>query len=450
MNNNRSRQINTPRGDASSGPIVYWMSRDQRVRDNWALLYAQREAIRRKVPLLVLFCFVPHFLEGTIRQYGFMLRGLPQVEANLRKRNIPFFFLSGEPKDVIPAFLNRMKASGLFVDFSPLRTKKRWLRDVEKNISIPIFEVDAHNIIPCWRLFSSQVSDAEAFRVKLRSTLPTFLNAFPAVRKHPVTFARKTPSIPWDSILDALPVDRTVTEVSWVLSGESEAQRTFRRLLKEKIHEYKSGTTGKSMRGEWQWRLQPYFHFGQLSIQKVVWSVMHSEIDSRFKAAFLESLITKRELADHFCYYNAQYDSVHCFPEWAKKTLHEHHGDVREYVYARRKLEAAQTHDELWNSLQRELMSTGRIFGWARAYWSKKLLEWTRSPQEALRLAILFTEKYSLNGWDPNGYLNIARAIGGVYDSPSEAARPVVGNIKYLPPKNKDAHLDLKTYIGKR
>lgn len=449
MDNDRSRQIKDTSGSDSSGPIVYWMSRDQRVRDNWALLYAQKEAIKRKVPLLVLFCFVPNFLEGTLRQYGFMLRGLPQVECSLKKRNIPFFFLSGEPKDIVPKFLRSVNASGLFVDFSPLRTKKRWLRDVARRVSVPIIEVDAHNIVPCWKFFSKQVEDAESFRKKLRSTIPLFLNAFPSVRKHPITFQEKIPAISWDDLVDTLPVDRGVREVSWVRPGEDNAQKCFRNFLKEKIHEYKSGKMKNTMRGEWQWRLQPYFHFGQLSIQKVVWSVMHSEIDSRFKATFLESLITKRELADHFCHYNAHYDSVHGFPEWARKTLDGHRRDAREYAYPKRTLEAGETHDDLWNALQRELVSSGRIFGWGRAYWAKKLLEWTKSPQEALHLAIMFTEKYSLNGWDPNGYLGIARAIGGVYEKSSDTEHPVCGSVPYMSMKSRDARLDLRTYIGR-
>lgn len=448
MDNSRSRQVNSAQSTLC-GPIVYWMSRDQRVRDNWALLYAQREAIRQKVPLVVLFCFVPNFLAGTLRQYGFMLRGLPQIAHNLRKKNIPFFFISGEPKNVIPAFLQSIQAGGMFTDFSPLRTKNKWLSDVILKTNVPIFEVDAHNTIPCWQLFSEQVKSIEAFRVKLRNSIPDFLNAFPSVRKHPVPFRGKVPRIKWELMIESLPLDRSVPEVSWTQSGEHEAQKAFRKFLKQRINEYKSGNVQNGAQREWTWRLQPYLHFGQLSIQKMIWTVMHSEIQPRFKASFLESLITRRELADHFCYHNKHYASVRGFPEWATTTLNEHRYDAREHLYSKRILESAMTHDELWNHLQRELVSSGRIFGYARRYWAKKLLEWTRSPEEALRLAITLMEKYSINGWDTSTYLNIARAIGGVYDAPSKMTRPVLGSIPYIKPRYQSARRDLRTYAGK-
>ncbi|MDD5083729.1 MAG: deoxyribodipyrimidine photo-lyase [Candidatus Moranbacteria bacterium] len=448
MDNDRSRQINDVQY-VSSGPVVYWMSRDQRVRDNWALLYAQKEAVKRKVPLVVLFCFVPHFLKGTLRQYGFMLKGLSQVESGLKKRNIPFFFLSGEPKEAIPSFLRRVKASSLFVDFSPFQTKKRWLKDVSRKVSLPIFEVDSHNIVPCWRLFSAQAKSTESFRVKLRSALPSFLNAFPVVRKHPISFRGKIPAIDWKHIVDTLPLDCSVTEVSWVKSGETEAQKTFRKFLKQRIREYKSGKVQSGAREEWQWRLQPYLHFGQLSIQKVVWAVMHSEIDPRFKAMFLEALITRRELADHFCEFNPYYSSVRGFPKWAQETLDRHRDDMREHTYSKRMLEQCKTHDKLWNSIQREFALSGRIFGWARIYWAKRLLEWTRSPEEAIRIAITLTEKYGISGWDTSSYLNITRAIGGTYDTPSKTARPVFGKVPSINPDHRETRRDFRIYAGK-
>jgi deoxyribodipyrimidine photo-lyase len=425
------------------------MSRDQRVRDNWALIYAQKEAIRQKVPLVVLFCFVPHFLAGTLRQYGFMLRGLPQIESDLRKRNIPFFFLSGEPKESIPLFLRRIYASGLFADFSPLRTKRRWLREVSREISIPIFEVDAHNVIPCWKLFYSQVQNMEAFRAKLRSALPMFLSAFPAVRKHPFSFQGKVPRIAWESLLDTLTVDRSVSEIAWTQSGEHYAQKVFRKFLKERIREYKSGKARSDTRAEWSWRLQPYLHFGQISIQRIIWTVMHSEIDARFKASLLEALIARRELADHFCYHNTYYNSVKGFPDWAKKTLDRHRDDVRRQLYSKKTLESAETNDPLWNALQQELVASGRIFGWARKYWAKRFLEWTKTPEEALRLAIELTEKYGINGWDTISYLTLAKAIGGVYDRPNKKTRPVIGQIPYLPLQDKKTKRDFRTYAKK-
>ncbi|HUV02037.1 MAG TPA: deoxyribodipyrimidine photo-lyase [Desulfobacteria bacterium] len=74
MNRKRARNLNE--GVKNSGPVIYWMSRDQRVKDNWALLFSQEVALQQHAPVAVVFCVVPRFLNAAVRQYGFMLKGL--------------------------------------------------------------------------------------------------------------------------------------------------------------------------------------------------------------------------------------------------------------------------------------------------------------------------------------------------------------------------------------
>jgi deoxyribodipyrimidine photo-lyase len=83
--------------EMKKGPVLYWMSREQRVKDNWALLYAQELAMERKAPLLVAFALAPQFLGATMRQYDFMLKGLACVEDDLARSAIPFYLLEGRP-----------------------------------------------------------------------------------------------------------------------------------------------------------------------------------------------------------------------------------------------------------------------------------------------------------------------------------------------------------------
>ncbi|MCJ7499725.1 deoxyribodipyrimidine photo-lyase, partial [bacterium] len=108
------------------GTVVYWMSRDQRVSDNWALLYAQQKAIEAKEPLLVVFCLVPDFLDATMRHYGFMLRGLKETSTDLTRKNIGFKLLEGDPVLEIPRLVESSGAGLLVTDFDPLRIKTRW------------------------------------------------------------------------------------------------------------------------------------------------------------------------------------------------------------------------------------------------------------------------------------------------------------------------------------
>src|SRR5512146_1344362 len=108
-------------GNRGSGPVIYWMSRDQRVHDNYALLYAGQLARQHHKPLGVVFNLVMDFHEAGIRQYDFMLKGLKEVEKELRNYNIPFFLLSGDPENEIPLFIAMHGVSELVTDFDPLK-----------------------------------------------------------------------------------------------------------------------------------------------------------------------------------------------------------------------------------------------------------------------------------------------------------------------------------------
>jgi deoxyribodipyrimidine photo-lyase len=148
INEKRIRLLQS--GNEANGPVIYWMSRDQRVSDNWALLFAQQLAIENKRDLAVVFCVVPDFLEATIRQYDFMLRGLIEVEKDLKKLSVPFYLLTGNPINEVSKFVNEFGVGNLVTDFDPLRIKRNWKNEIAKKIDIPFYEVDAHNVVPCF------------------------------------------------------------------------------------------------------------------------------------------------------------------------------------------------------------------------------------------------------------------------------------------------------------
>lgn len=186
MNNKRVKILKE--GIMKVGPVVYWMSRDQRVNDNWALLFAQELAISKKLPLAVIFCLVPSFLGATIRQYSFIIKGLQKLEKNLSDKRIPFFLLKGSPEKEIPKFIKKYKVSSLITDFNPLHIKKNWDAYVANNIDIPFYQVDAHNIVPCWLSSPKQEYSAHTFRPKIHKALPEFLEDYPELKKHPISW----------------------------------------------------------------------------------------------------------------------------------------------------------------------------------------------------------------------------------------------------------------------
>ena len=194
--------------------------------------------------------------------------------------------------------------------------------------------------------------------------------------------------------------------------------------------------------------MSPYLHFGHIAAQRLALLVKAAKVPAREKEAYLEELIVRRELADNFCYYNRNYDSFTGFPEWASKTLDEHRADKREYLYSRDKLEQGKTHDELWNAAQRQMMVQGKMHGYLRMYWAKKILEWTKSPEEAMAIAIYLNDRYELDGRDPNGYTGIAWSIGGVHDKAWQE-RPIFGKIRFMSYAGCTRKFDVKKYISR-
>jgi deoxyribodipyrimidine photo-lyase len=412
-----------------TGPVIYWMSRDQRISDNWALIYAQEVAVARNEPLAVVFCVVPEFLNAAMRQYKFMFAGLQEVEHRLSILNIPFFLLQGQPEKEIPAFVSQWKSSILVTDFDPLRIKRRWKDAVAHALNIPFYEVDAHNIVPCWVASPKQEYGAYTIRPKINRLLSEFLEDYPKPKKHLIPWSSTMDRAKWDEVERNLTIDRKIHALSWLEPGEKAAQSALKRFIAIKLSGYDSGRNDPNKAG--QSDLSPYLHFGHISAQRVALEVIKEKAVRESRDAFLEELVVRRELSDNYCLYNDHYDSTRGFPEWAKKTLSQHMKDKRSYLYSLEDFEGATTHDDLWNAAQMEMVKRGKMHGYMRMYWAKKILEWTGSPEEAMEIAIYLNDRYELDGRDPNGYAGIAWSIGGVHDR-AWNGRNVFGKIRYM------------------
>lgn len=110
-------------------------------------------------------------------------------------------------------------------------------------------------------------------------------------------------------------------------------------------------------------------------------------------------------------------------------------------------MESSKTHDDLWNSAQIQLRQEGKMHGFLRMYWAKKILEWTNSPEEALEIAIYLNDRYSLDGRDPNGYVGCMWSIGGIHDQ-AWKERAVFGKIRYMNYKGCQRKFDVKAFVA--
>jgi deoxyribodipyrimidine photo-lyase len=429
------------------GPVVYWMSRDQRALDNWALLAAAQLARAGGAPLLVAFALAPGFPGASLRHYDFLLAGLAETEAELRHHGIPFHLLPGDPAVTVPAFLDQVAAGVCLTDFDPMRVKGHWKRAVAAAYAGALLEVDAHNVVPCFLASPRREYAAATFRPKIHRLLPEFLEPFPELPVFPDALLSATPPVDWTAARAGLTVDSEPAPVPGLTPGPSAARAGLAAFLANRLPGYataRNDPNAGAVSG-----LSPYFHFGQLAPQRAALDVL--ALRDRHPAdvdAYLEELIVRRELADNFCHYEPGYDRLAALPAWAQKTLAEHAADQRPYVYAPAEFEAAASHSALWNAAQRQLRTTGRIHGYMRMYWAKKILQWSASPAMALDIALSLNDRYALDGRDPNGVVGVQWSIGGLHDRPW-ARRAVFGQIRYMNERGCRRKFDVDAYIAR-
>lgn len=429
--------------------IAYWMWRDQRVQDNWALLYAQRMALKQEIPLVVCFCLPSKYLHSTFRQYSFMIKGLQQVEKELASLNINFHMLLGEPNVVLPDFVKSENIGGIIADFTPLRKPIKWLNDVMDKLpkNVPVCQVDSHNIIPCWQASPKLEYGARTIRPKIHNQMREFLTEFPPVIKHPHA-GKASIKTDWKAVDEFIEVDRNVQEVNWAEPGTKAGLEMLESFCKDRLKFF--ATDRNNPTKEALSDLSPWFHAGQISVQRAILRVREFRGSSKDSVeTFIEEAVVRRELADNFCFYNQEhYDSIKGAKDWAQKTLNDHAADKREYLYTREQLEKGQSHDDLWNAAQLQLVNEGKMHGFLRMYWAKKILEWTESAEEGLEISLYLNDKYSLDGTDPNGYVGCMWSVCGIHDQ-GWAERPVFGKIRYMNYNGCKRKFDVGEFVRK-
>jgi len=429
---------------SQDGIVVYHMSRDQRVQDNWALLFAQQLADQRETMFFVVFTLMPHYPNANKRHFDFLIKGLQQVEKELIEKNIPFVLLvNDQPMKVFAQYIKKHGVTTVVSDFDPLRHKQQWIDSINKIDNIAHYEVDAHNIVPCYFVSQKVEFAAYTFRPKINRLLPEFLTEFPKLHAQETKHTIRILPINWNEIEKLISSSENISPLTWLQPGEEAAHIMLHQFIETKLPFYNIHRNHPEMDG--QSNLSAYLHFGHISAQRIAIEVIEQS-PSENRDAFLEELIIRRELADNFCFYNSTYDQVEGFPAWVRKDMELHRQDVRTYLYKLDELETGKTHDSLWNAAQHELVIKGKMHGYMRMYWAKKILEWTLSVEEALQWTIYLNDKYSLDGRDPNGYVGIAWSIGGVHDR-AWFLRPIFGKIRYMSYSGCKSKFDTNRYI---
>jgi deoxyribodipyrimidine photo-lyase len=426
--------------------ILYWMQASQRTEYNHALEFAIDKANELQQPLVVLFGLTDDFPEANLRHYYFMLEGLEEVAESLAQRGIKFIIRKESPELGVQKLAKN--SSMVIVDKGYLRIERRWRQIVAESISVPLIEVESNVVVPIEEVSDKEEYAAYTIRKKIHRQLDKYLVPLEArsIDISSLDFDLETLDISQiDRIIESLDIDDSISRVEKFKGGTSQAIKYFEDFMENKLDKY--GKLRNDPTLDYTSNLSPYLHFGQISPLYIALEV--DNVCSKGKEDFLEELIVRRELSINFVYYNQAYDASlkDILADWAYQTLAEHKNDLREDVYTREEFEQGLTHDIYWNAAQMEMVLTGKMQGYMRMYWGKKILEWTESPEEAFQIALNLNNKYSLDGRDPNAFAGIAWCFGKHDRAWTE--REIFGKVRYMNANGLKRKFKIDKYVDK-
>ena len=437
----RLRVLNS-RETKSGDYVLYWMQAAQRAEANPALQHAVRLANEQRRPCLAFFGLTERFPEANARHLAFMLEGLRETQLALADRGVRLVVRRIQP-DRGAVELGRA-ASLVVTDRGYLRIQKSWRERAAAALACPLIQVETETVVPVEKASPKEEYSAATFRPKIRKILDSSLAVSPDRKPLRDSLGWKGDSIDLENIEDVLAglkIDRSVGPSPFYRGGTEEAKRRFRLFLRDRLDHFADLRNNPTV--DFLSHISPYLHFGQIS---PVWAAAKAAAsNSRGREAFLEELVVRRELAVNFVHYNDRYDTFESLPAWARATLARHAADPRPVLYTRAELEAGKTHDSCWNAAQREMAVTGKMHGYMRMYWGKKILEWSASPEEAYATALYLNNKYEIDGRDPSGFAGVAWCFGK-HDRPW-GERPIFGLVRYMNEAGLRRKFDADRYV---
>lgn len=463
--------------------VLYWMVAFRRTHWNYSLQRAAEWASDLNKPLVVLEALRCDYKWASDRLHWFVVQGMRDNLAALKDGSATYYpYLerqAGEGSGLLAALAEQ--ACLVVADDFPCFFLPRMLRVAARQVKVRMEAIDSNGLLPM-RAADKVFARAYDLRRYLQKELPNHFGhlpqpdplddvKLPTLEKLPKSITENWPVAEVEAIaddpsnLEQFPIDHQVPIVPATPGGERAALACLKEFLAEKLERYtdernepeKDASSGFS----------PYLHFGHLSVHQVFAELTRklnwkpNDVADKANGArsgwwnmsesaegFLDELITWRELGYNMCSKQGDYTRYSSLPDWAQQTLAEHADDSREYVYTLAEFEQAETHDELWNAAQRQLLVEGHIHNYLRMLWGKKILEWTASPEEALHVMIELNNKYALDGRDPNSYSGIFWVLGR-YDRAWGPEREIYGKIRYMSSDNTARKLKVKGYIEK-
>ena len=424
--------------------VLYWAQMNRRVESNHALAHAVELANQLQLPVLFYEGLTYDYPYANDRFHTFILEGVPHTEKRCQKLGLGYFFYLRKDSESSNDMLYRLAADAAAVvtDDYPVFIAIRHNRSVPARLDIPYYAVDSSCIVPM-NMFDKREYAAYTIRPKINRVLNEYLKPVDKWKAN-VPFRQPLPQGHGAGPAAECAIDHSVPASVSFRGGRSAAEKQLEEFLLENLRRYpreSNKPSGRATSG-----LSPYIHFGHISSLEVALAVKEYAAEYKLVAdEFLEQLIVRRELAFNFARHSPNPESIDNLPQWALNTLGKHASDIRSPLYTREQFEQAATHDELWNASQKELLLTGKTHGYYRMYWGKKIIEWSRTVEEALATMIYLHDRFALDGRDPNTYTNILWCFG-LHDRPW-AERAIFGMVRYLSLDGMKRKTDVQEYI---
>ncbi len=434
-------------GVRDGGHVLYWMQASVRAEFNHALEYAIQRANELNQRLLVVFGLTDGYPEANLRHYAFMLEGLKDVQEALKQRGVKMVVRRGEPDEV--ALEAGEDASLIVTDRGYLRHQREWRENVARGAGCRVTQVESDLVVPVEAASEKKETAARTLRSRIRKRLDEFLLALEPTEPEKQSLNMSEDGLDLsdiEAVLGGMDLDRSVEPVGHLYrGGTTEAKRVLEEFIENRFGSYAKNRNQPQT--DDVSHMSKYLHFGQISPLYIALRIREAGASEENTDAYLEELITRRELSMNFVYYEPDYDSFENLPGWAKETLEDHKDDEREHVYTAKQLENAETHDEYWNAAMREMKHTGYMHNHMRMYWGKKILEWTNTPEHAYAVTLHLNNKYFLDGRDPASFANVAWIFGQHDQGWKE--RPIFGKVRYMSAGGLERKAKPEQYVEK-
>ena len=459
--------------------VLFWMIGARRVRYNFALERAIAWAKELDRPLVILEPLRCDYPYASDRFHRFVIEGMRDHAQALERSFVTYVpwieRARHEGKHMLAAYASH--ACLIVSDLSGVPWMRGMLDAAAERVPVRVEVVDGLGIMPM-RASSNVFLTAHSFRRFLQKSLPAHLTHVPAsnplrnvhlprLEALPSAITSRWPMASRDelehpsALIERLPIDHTIGAVP-ERGGGTAATALLREFVKERLPRYAERNHPDA---DVCSRLSGHLHFGHISAHEILDAIARetgwtsAQVSSRATGsregwwnasptadAFLDQLVTWRELAQLRAVHDRHVMEYESIPEWARRSLASHKKDERPAIYDRVQLAQAETGDEVWNAAQRQLLSEGRIHNYARMLWGKLVLAWQMTPEEAFATLIDLNDRYSIDGRDPNSWANIAWIFGS-YDRPWGPERPVYGTVRYMTTDSAKRKLHMKAWL---